>query len=173
MKFETHRLLIRPPLLEDAKDIFNNYAQDVEVTKYLTWKPHKEFQDTVKWIKKCILDSKTEKSLFFVLSLKEENQTIGMIDFRLDDFKASFGYVLAKKYWNKGFMTEAMKPVLEYVLNKPNIFRIWATHDLDNEASGKVMLKLGMTFEGILRRSVMHPNISNEPRDGKYYSLVK
>ena len=173
MKFETHRLLIRPPLLEDAKDIFNNYAQDVEVTKYLTWKPHKEFQDTVKWIKKCILDSKTEKSLFFVLSLKEENQTIGMIDFRLDDFKASFGYVLAKKYWNKGFMTEAMKPVLEYVLNKPTIFRIWATHDLENEASGKVMLKLGMTFEGILRRSVMHPNISNEPRDGKYYSLVK
>ncbi len=168
MNFKTDRLLIRPPLLEDAKDIFKNYAQDVEVTKYLTWKPHKEFQDTVNWIQKCILDSNTEKSLFFVLFLKEENQTIGMIDFRLDDFKASFGYVLAKKYWNKGFMTEAMKPVLEYVLNKPTIFRIWATHDLDNEASGKVMLKLGMTFEGILRRSVMHPNISNEPRDGKF-----
>jgi len=51
--------------------------------------------------------------------------------------------------------------------------RIWAVHDVENEASGKVMLKLGMEYEGTIRRFSIHPNISVEPRDAKMYSSVK
>ena len=109
----------------------------------------------------------------FVIYHKIDRQAIGMIDFRIDGFQANFGYVLAKKYWNQGIMTEAMKPVIQYVYTMPTIYRIWATHDWDNEASGKLMIKLGLEYEGTLRKAFIHPNISDKPRDGKLYSLVK
>lgn len=173
MKFETARLLIRSPVMQDARDIFKNYSRDKEVTKYLTWFPHKELSQTEEWIIHCIKTCDNESGIKLVIFHKEDNEAIGMIDFRFNSFQTDFGYVLSKKYWNKGIMTEAMKPVIEYVYNLPNIYRIWAAHDIDNGASGKVMKKLGMSFEGILRRSLMQPNISGEPRDGKYYSLVK
>jgi RimJ/RimL family protein N-acetyltransferase len=96
-----------------------------------------------------------------------------MIDFKFQECQTDFGYVLSKRYWNQGIMTEAMQPVIRYVYDLSNIYRIWATHDIDNIGSGKVMEKLGMQYEGTLRRSLIHPNISNIPRDGKYYSIVK
>ncbi len=171
MNFETNRLIIRHPRVEDAEDIFINYAQDVEVTKYLTWVPHKELKDTQRWVQYCVANANTESSLMFVLCLKETAEVIGMIDFRLEGFKAHFGFVLAKKYWNQGLMTEAMQPLIEYFNENPNIYRLWAAHDIENEASGKVMLKLGMRCEGVMSGKLIYPNISSEPRDSTYYSL--
>ena len=139
MKFETNRLIIRHPNMDDAADIFRNYAQDSEVTKYLTWKPHKELKETQRWIQYCIENANTKSSLVFVLYSKEASEAIGMIDFRLEGFKAHFGYVLARRYWNQGLMTEAMQPLIEYFNENPNIYRLWAAHDIENEASGKVM----------------------------------
>jgi len=173
MIFQTERLIIRFPIENDSKDIFDNYTQDPEVTKYLVWKPHTCIQQSVDWIKFCISTCNDKSGIKLIIHHKIDNQAIGMIDFRFSDYQANFGYVLAKKYWNQGFMTEAMEPVLKYVYNMPNIYRIWATHDIDNEASGKVMLKLGLEYEGTLRKAFIHPNISDKPRDGKLYSIVK
>lgn len=171
MIVETNRLIIRHPRVEDAEDIFRNYAQDGEVTKYLTWKPHKELKETQRWVQYCVANANTEKSLMLTLYSKGSSEVIGMIDFRLEGFKAHLGYVLAKEYWNQGLMTEAMQPVIQYLYENPNIYRVWAVHDIENEASGKVMLKLGMQFEGVISDSQIYPNISNEPRDVKCYSL--
>ena len=171
MKFETNRLIIRHPNMDDAADIFRNYAQDSEVTKYLTWKPHKELKETQRWIQYCIENANTKSSLVFVLYSKEASEAIGMIDFRLEGFKAHFGYVLARRYWNQGLMTEAMQPLIEYFNENPSIYRLWAAHDIENEASGKVMLKLGMRCEGVMSGKLIYPNISSEPRDSIYYSL--
>ena len=173
MEFETKRLIIRSPILNDAKDIFSNYTQDSEVTKYLTWQPHTEYKQTEDWIKYCIKTCDDESGIKLVIFHKGDKETIGMIDFRFDRFQTDFGYVLSRKYWNQGIMTEAMKPVIKYVFTLPNIYRIWATHDIDNPGSGKVMEKLGMKYEGTLKKSLLHPNISDKPRDGKYYSIVK
>ncbi|MFC3911948.1 GNAT family N-acetyltransferase [Pseudaeromonas sharmana] len=171
MKFETSRLIIRPPVIEDAEDIFRNYAQDSEVTRYLTWRPHRELKETLSWVNFCVQNCNTQSSVIFVIYAKETHETIGMIDFRLEGYKAHCGYVLAKKYWNQGVMTEAMQPVIHYLATSGNIYRIWAVHDVENEASGKVLEKLGMRCEGVVAASLRHPNISNEPRDGVYYSL--
>ncbi len=173
MIFETDRLIVRPPVFQDASDIFRNYAQDDEVTKYLTWKPHTEYAQTEEWVRFCIKTANDESGLKFVVHHKADAETIGMIDFRFDGFQTDFGYVLARRYWNQGLMTEAMLPLIRHVYSLPNIYRIWATHDIDNPGSGKVMEKIGMKYEGTLRRSIIHPNISDLPRDAKYYSLVK
>jgi ribosomal-protein-alanine N-acetyltransferase len=173
MLFETERLIVRSPVLQDAADIFRNYAQDPEVTKYLTWEAHSDIAQTEQWIQYCMQNAETSSGLICVIFHKIDRQAVGMFDFRFDGFKAEFGYVLAKKYWGKGLMTEAVKPALERVYRMPEIFRIWAVHDVDNPASGRVMEKLGLVYEGTLGRFSLHPNISKEPRDARLYALCK
>ena len=174
MQFETQRLLVRSPVESDGIDIYNEYTTDNEVTKYLCWKTHTSPTESVDWIKSCILRNDGIKAVVFSVINKESKSCIGMIDVKIDGFKCNFGYVLSKQHWNKGIMTEAMKPVINYLIkDRPDIIRIFATHDIENPASGIVMQKLGMQYEGTLRSYIIHPNISNKPRDSKMYSIVK
>lgn len=173
MEFETDRLVIRKPKLEDAEQIYINYTQDKIVTKYLVWEPHKELESTIDWIKHCMDIWDIEKHIPFIIWCKDEMQAIGMIHFNIHEFKADFGYVLGQKYWNQGIMTEAAKPIIKSLLSRETIYRIEATHDLENPASGRVMEKLGMKIEGVVRKYSLHPNISKIPRDCKLYSIVK
>jgi len=173
MEYETDRLVIRFPRVSDAKEIFECYTQDSEVTKYLIWTPHKHLGDSINWVEYCLNSCNTDTNLKYVIEFKGTKKAIGMIDFRINGMTAEFGYVLGKNYWNQGLMTEAMIPVFNTVFSNPNIFRIQACHDIDNHSSGKVMKKLGMVYEGILRKYSLHPNISIIPRDVKMYSKVK
>lgn len=143
------------------------------MTKYLSWKTHLQVEETQNFINHCILKWDFEGELPFCIYHKTDAQVIGMLEFRIDKFKADFGYVLGKKYWNKGYMTEALNPVVKYILSKDEIYKIWAFHDIDNPASGKVMEKLGLRFVCKMRNWVIHPNISEKPRDCHIYSLDK
>lgn len=88
-------------------------------------------------------------------------------------FKVALGYVLAKAYWGKGYMTEAAQTIADWAMAQPEIYRVWAVCDADNPASARVMEKIGMTFEGRMRRDIVHPNISEEPQDTLVYAIVK
>jgi ribosomal-protein-alanine N-acetyltransferase len=173
MKTETARLLMRKPEISDAQDMYKNYTQDSEVTKYLIWNPHKELSDTEKWVEHCMDIWDVDKTLPFVIYHKEVQEVIGMIDFRINGFIVDFGYVLARRFWGQGIMSEAAAPLVRHFIERDGIYRIQAVHDLDNPASGRVMEKLGMQFEGILRKFSLHPGVSDIPRDCKMYSLVK
>ena len=70
-------------------------------------------------------------------------------------------------------MNEALKSVVEWALAQPEIYRVWATCDVDNVASARVLERAGMGREGVLRRWLVHPNLSDEPRDCLCYSIVK
>ncbi len=83
------------------------------------------------------------------------------------------GYVLARAYWNRGYMTEAVREVTEWALTQPSILRVWAVCDVENAASVRVLKKAGFQQEGILRRWLIHPDISDEPRDCYCYAVVK
>ena len=169
----TSRLKLRPPMIEDASSIFEQYSQDKKVTKYMTWKPHDNVEITRQFLKHCI-DSLIQKTdCFWVILPKQEAKAIGMIRLQLHGYHASLGYVLARPYWNQGLMTEAIQVLVDWTLNQPNIYRIWAVCDLENIASARVLEKVGMIREGILRRWLIHPNMSNEPRDCLCYAKVK
>jgi RimJ/RimL family protein N-acetyltransferase len=89
------------------------------------------------------------------------------------EFSQNLGYVLGRKFWGQGYMTEAVRAVVDYALAEPEVFRVWAVCDVENAASARVLEKAGMRREGILRRWSMHPNISDEPRDSLCYARVK
>jgi len=63
--------------------------------------------------------------------------------------------------------------VTSWLLQQPDIYRVFATCDVENPASARVMEKVGMVREGILRRNSIHPSIGNEPRDSLIYAIVK
>jgi RimJ/RimL family protein N-acetyltransferase len=83
------------------------------------------------------------------------------------------GYVLAKPYWGEEYMTESLKLIIQWALNQKDIYRIWAVCDTENKASARVLEKAGMQKEGILRRWVILPNLSEIPRDCYCYSIIK
>ncbi len=70
-------------------------------------------------------------------------------------------------------MTEAVRAVIAWVFAQPGIYRVWAVCDVENLASARVLEKAGMHLEGILRRWLIHSNVSVEPRDCFCYSIVK
>jgi RimJ/RimL family protein N-acetyltransferase len=104
---------------------------------------------------------------------KNDDELIGMLELRIDGPRADLGYVIAREYWGNGYATEITKSVIEWAMAQESIFRVWATCDIENLASARVLEKAGMQREGILRRYIIHPNISNEPRDSYCYSVVK
>lgn len=171
--FDLGEFTLRRPERADAQSIFVQYAQDPEVTRYLIWRPHQNLAESQAWIDRCIAEFDEQANLKLVIVPNDTNEAIGMIDAVVDGHQVVVGYVLAKKYWGMGIMTSSLREVCRYFLVRPNIYRVFATHDLDNPASGRVMEKAGMRFEGILRRASMLPNLSSEPRDAKLWAAVK
>jgi ribosomal-protein-alanine N-acetyltransferase len=170
---ETKRFRLRKPALRDAEDIFRKYAQDPEVTKYLTWRPNRNVQETRDFLRACLRAWDERKSFHWVIERKADHELLGMITARVDEHKWELGYVLARPYWGKGYMTEVLKRLLSRALKQKNIYRVWSVCDVDNLASARVMEKAGMKKEGILRRWSMHPTISDEPRDSYCYAITK
>ena len=170
---QSERLLLRKPRMEDATSIFEGYAQDPEVTRYLVWKPHKNIQETEQFLLACGQLWRTEKDFAYAITLKENGHLIGMFGLHPMKLKIEVGYALARLFWGKGYMTEVLRAVIEWALAQPDIFRVQAICDVENIGSARVMEKAGMTREGLLRRYVLHPNISDEPRDAYIYANVK
>ena len=169
----TERLRLRKANISDAEAIFRQYAQDPEVTKYVSWRAHKDLDETREYMRMCRLAWDIGKAFHWIIERKEDKQVIGMMIARVNDKKWELGYVLTRLHWGKGYMTEALRGLVDWALKQQHIYRIWAVSDVDNIASARVMEKAGMQREGILRRWSVHPNLSPEPRDSYCYAIVK
>ncbi len=153
-RIETHRLILRPFRIEDAEDMFSNWASDPEVTKFLTWPAHSSIDVTRRilndWIS-CYADGG-----FFqwAIELKETGRVIGNIAVvRLEEAigEAEIGYCMGRAWWGQGIMPEALRAVVDYLFDTAGIDRICAGHDVNNPNSGRVMEKAGLRKEGARR----------------------
>ncbi len=172
-RLETTRLVLRLPILDDASVIFQKYAQDTIVTKYLIWRPHENVDITKEFIRRCIACWSDGNTSPWVIVRKSDGELVGMIELRIDRHSADIGYVISREYWGIGYATEITKSVIDWAMLQGNIYRVWATCDTENLASARVLEKAGMQREGILRRFIVHPNITDKPRDSYCYSVVK
>jgi [ribosomal protein S5]-alanine N-acetyltransferase len=170
---ETRRLRLRLPSMADAAAIFSQYAQDIAVTKYLTWRPHKQIEETYDYLRRCLAGWDSASAFTWVLTPKASGELLGMVEIRIGEYKADLGYVLARSYWGHGFMPEAVGAVVDWAMSSGGIFRVWAVCDVENSPSARVLEKVGMQKEGLLRRWISHPNVSDEPRDCFCYSKTR
>lgn len=154
-EIKTNRMILRRVKIEDTDKIFENWCGDPEVVKYLTWKEHKTKEQTKNIISRwCEFYKKPYYYCWAIAPKDDPEEVIGDIDVvRIfpNNECCDIGYTLAKRYWNKGIMTECLHEVLNYLFSKVGFHRIEAYHDVRNKASGRVMEKNGMKYEGVLR----------------------
>ena len=151
---ETNRLILRKFKITDSENMFNNWGSDPNVTKYLSWQTHNDVKDSEDIINLWISNYEDSSVYNWVIELKETNEVIGNISVvKLENTNKSceIGYCIGSKYWNKGITTEAFQSIINYLFEEIGINRICAKHDIKNIASGEVMKKCKMTFEGTLR----------------------
>ena len=170
---ETDRLILRTFRAEDANAMYANWACDPDVTKFLSWPAYKSIDDA-RSILKIWLEGYEKPDFYqWAIVLKELGQPIGSIsvvnlDNRVE--MAEIGYCIGKPWWGRGIMPEAVKSVMAYLFEEVGMQRIEAGHDPDNPASGAVLRKCGLQYEGTLRRRIR----SNRGiTDVDWYSILK
>jgi RimJ/RimL family protein N-acetyltransferase len=169
----TERLILRKPHMDDASAIFAGWVQDLEVTRHLTWHPHENIETTKSMLERAVVAWEQGLRFPFIIADKNTNQLAGMIEIRTEGHKAEIGYVLAREFWGKGYMTEAVRALIDWAFQQPAMYRVYATTSVENFGSQRVMEKAGMQREGLLRKYIVHPNISDVPRDSYMYAVVK
>lgn len=152
---ETERLILRDASVDDAEDMFE-YAKLEEVTKYLSWKPHISVKDSEKILDMLSKEAKEKDSYVLkAIVLKENDKMIGTIDARIfgDGLKdAEFGYCLNPKYWNKGYMSEALKAFIQALHKERGVENVFGSFERENIASKRVMQKNEMYYYETVRR---------------------
>ena len=150
-RIETERLILRRLTVEDAENMFNNWANDAEVTKYLTWPTHKSVEVTKSLLVAWVEDYQKSDCYQWCIELKGIGQpigTIGAVEIDESVGDVEIGYCIGRKFWNNGITTEAFKAVIDFFFNEVGANRISGRHDVNNPVSGRVMEKCGLKHEG-------------------------
>jgi RimJ/RimL family protein N-acetyltransferase len=168
------RVCLRRARVSDAAAILGEYAQDPEVTRYLVWRPHESLATTEEFLRGCVARWEAGTEFTWALTLTGgDDRAVGMVACRVRGHAADLGYVLSRRLWGRGLMSEAVSLVVDWALRQPSIFRVWAVCDTANLASARVLEKAGMQREGVLGRWIVHPNVSADPRDCFIYARVR
>ena len=152
---ETDRLLLRCFEVVDKNDMFNNWASDPEVTKFLTWPAHSNVELTGHLLEMWVKDYEKDDTYNWAIVLKKSGEVIGNIsavNVNNDIGKIHMGYCIGRNWWNKGIVSEALKSVTDFFFREVEANKVEARHDVNNPGSGKVMKKCGMKYEGTLRQ---------------------
>lgn len=154
---ETPRLLLRRAVAEDAQPMFDHWANDPEVTKYLTWAPHGTVEVTKVVIHAWIRSYEKDNTYQWMIALKETPHspigTISVVAQNSDIGSAEIGYCIGRDWWHQGIMAEALQAVMDFLFDEVGMNRLEARHDPQNPNSGAVMKKCKMEYEGTLRQS--------------------
>lgn len=146
---ETDRLILRPFKQTDASDVFECWESDSDVAKYMFWTSHNDIEKTKEWIAFELGQIEKDDWYRFAIVIKETNELIGtaLIYYEEEVQCWEIGYNLGKKYWGKGYTTEAIKKVIEFATDNLNLSEIVGRYAKENPASGNVMRKLGFQYE--------------------------
>lgn len=151
------RLTLRKLMVTDAKDMYE-YASRNDVTRYLTWNPHPDRGYTREYLE--YIGNRYIAGMFYDWAVVYEPEgkmvgTCGFTSFNCSNDSAEVGYVINPEYWGKGIATEALRCVLRFGFERLKLHRIEAKFMQENDRSRHVMEKVGMTFEGYHRESML------------------
>ena len=173
---ETERLILRRFVMDDLEPYYKNCLSDHEVWKWSTYCPMNCIEDAVnvekQFTEKWFAQYDNPNFYNWAIELKESGEVIGRIRGMNPDDKVSqveFAYEIGRKWWNKGLMTEAVKKAIDFFFNSVGFNRVYSSHAHENPASGRVMQKCGMIYEGIMRQAV---NCNNGMFDKVNYAIL-
>lgn len=169
----TERLTLRRFRENDANSMFQNWASDPEVTKYVTWGAHTNINQTKQIISIWIKNYSYQDNYQWAMEITKTGDLIGSIGlFFVDDWNMSceIGYCMGQNFWGHGFATEACKSVIAYCFDVVGFNRISACCTYWNKRSIRVIEKCNMRYEGFARQKYRHPD---RFQDCNCYGLLK
>ena len=175
--YKTDRLVIRRWRDADAADLFE-YCGNAEVTKYLPFPTYTSVADSYtrfadmrgRYAKYDGGDRNANVDFAIELGGKVIG-SVGFVGYRESaGGVVEIGYLLNPKYQGKGYMTEVVLGMFRYIKQNKLAMRIEAKHDVENPASGCVMQKAGMKFEGVGRKAF--DNNNGKRRDVACYAIL-
>lgn len=172
---ETERLILRKGTIKDSKQIYENYGKDPIVSKYVVWNKHQSIEEAINLMKKWEESYEKLTSYKWLVEKKDTHEVIGTITaVKVDEVNntIALGYCYGSRWWNKGYATEVLKRVIKFFFEEVEVNTIYANHLTSNIASGKVMKKAGMIFEGTLRNRMID-KVTNKPMGLHTYSIIK
>lgn len=151
-RIETERLVLRRFRMTDAQDMFDTWTSDAETARFMRWTRHEDVSETRAtvsyWVRSYRLGCYE-----WAITLKDGTLigSIGIMDISEGERSGELGYCIARPYWNRGYGTEALGAVIDYMFDRVGLNRLEAYHAVGNPASGRIMEKCGMQKEGICR----------------------
>ena len=170
---ETKRLLLREFMVEDAEAMFQNWASDKEVTKFLTWPAYTSLDTAIHILNEWTASYEKPDFYQWAIVPKNLNEPIGSISVVSINEKtqmAEIGYCIGRPWWNRGITSEALSAVINFMFDQVGANRVQAKHDVNNPHSGLVMKKCGMKYEGTLRSAAVN---NQGVCDVSIYALLK
>ena len=152
-RLETPRLILRRLEMRDAPDLFD-YSRDPQVAKHVLGDAHRSVGESRAYLRYMLRKYRMGEPASWGIELKETGRVVGTIGYmwyQRDNNACEVGYSLARRRWNRGYMTEALAEVLRFSFEELGVHRVEAQHEVENAASGAVMRKCGMRKEGTLR----------------------
>jgi len=153
--------------------VFASFGSDAEVTRYLTWAPHEAVADAEAALAERLARLAAGTEYSWILEGPSSPEVAGLISLWLDSEGAEVGFVLARRHWNLGLMTEALRAVAAWAWECPAVTRIWATCDVENVGSGRVLEKAGFVAHGEFARRIVRPNLGPEPRPSLLFTAER
>jgi ribosomal-protein-alanine N-acetyltransferase len=169
---ETSKLFLRRFNQYDLDDMFE-WSSDPEVAEFPYWSAHTNIEFTKKLLSSWISLYEKEDYYNWAIESKEYGKAIGglsIVSYRKDDERCEVAYCMNKTMWGNGFATEALEGVIQFLINEVGFERVEASHDVNNVASGKVMIKSGMKYEGTKRN--FHKNKDGNFVDCDFYAIL-
>jgi len=169
---QTKRLVLRRLTLDDARDVFA-YASNPEMSLYTTWESHRSLDDSLAFLNSVVEAYATGSVAPWGMEHRASGKVIGTCGFVYwfpNHARAELAYAIAQEHWNQGLTTEGARAVVAFGFRTMSLNRIEARCEIPNVASARVMEKLGMTFEGILRQ---YQYVKGQYRDLKLYSILR
>lgn len=171
-ELETERLLLRELRLTDAPDIFA-YASNPEIGKHTAWPPHERLADSERYLEMAIALRDDPREALWGVYHKADGRiigTCGLYDIDAYHASAAIGYVLSLDYRGQGIMPEAMRAVVAHAFRAMGLVRLQGVCRVDNMPSTRVMEKLGMRPEGVMRQ---YRVVKGRRIDMKMYAVLK
>ena len=159
-QIETTRLSLMQPQAADAASIFERYASDPDVTRFLGWPRHESVADTQAFLRFSAVEWERWPAGPYLIRSRSDRRLLGGTGFGFEGPQQSAtGYVLATDAWGRGYATEALGAVIE-VARRIGVARLYALCHPQHRASWRVLEKCGFVRDGNWTKQAEFPNLS-------------
>jgi ribosomal-protein-alanine N-acetyltransferase len=163
MRIVTERLILSPPGPDDAGEIFERYACDADVTRYMAWPRHRTIEDTRGFVAFSQGAWNRDGAGPLLIRAAADNRLLGSTGIDLASRQnPTVGYLLARSEWGQGFASEALAAMVRWA-DELELQRLLAPFHPDNAASRRVLVRGGFQMLDSWSQAVVFPNLSPDP----------